>query len=55
MENPRAYAFMITAVILVMVGGCGLDSEDLFIPIILVLAGITCGIAAMAIENMTTT
>lgn len=55
MESPRAYAFMITAVILVMVGGCGLDSEDLFIPIILVLAGIACGITAMAIENMTTT
>ena len=54
MENPRAYAFMVSAVIFVMVGGCGLDSESLFVPIILVLVGIACGITAMAIESMTT-
>lgn len=54
MENPRAYAFMVSAVIFTMVGGCGLDSESLFMPIILVLAGIACGMIAVAIESMTT-
>lgn len=54
MENPRAYALMVSAVIFVMIGGCGLDSENLFMPIILVLVGIACGITAMAIESMTT-
>lgn len=54
MENARAHAFMVSAVIFIMVGGCGLDSESLFLPIVLVLAGIACGIIAMAIENMAT-
>ena len=51
MENARAHAFMIVATIFTIIGGCGLDSENLFLPIVLIVTGIVCGIAAMALEG----
>ena len=51
MEDTRAYAFMVTAVIFVIVGGCGLDSDNLFLPIVFIVAGMACGIFAMALEG----
>ena len=51
MEDTRAYAFMVAAVIFVMIGGCGLDSDNLFLPIVLIVAGMACGIFAVALEG----
>lgn len=51
MKSPVAYVLTIIAVMLIIIGGSGLDSEQLLIPSILVLSGCIIGIIAMAVEN----
>lgn len=51
MKSSVAYVLTIIAVMLIMIGGSGLDSEKLLIPSILVLSGCILGIVATTIEN----
>lgn len=47
-SNPNVgmTALISISIVLVMIGGCGLDSENIVIPSILIMLGLVCGMVA---------
>lgn len=47
-SNPNVgiTALISISIVLVIIGGCGLDSENIVIPSILIMLGLVCGMVA---------
>ena len=47
-SNPNVgiTALISISIVLVMIGGCGLDSENIVIPSIFIMLGLVCGMVA---------
>lgn len=44
--NVGTTALISISIVLVIIGGCGLDSENIVIPSILIMLGLVCGMVA---------
>lgn len=45
-SNKMTIFLVAVSVILIMLGGCGLDSENIVIPSVLIMLGLVCGMVA---------
>lgn len=45
-SNKMTVILVAVSVMLIILGGCGLDSESIILPSVLVMAGLVCGMIA---------
>ena len=50
-KNISTVILIVMSFLFIMIGGCGLDSESIVMPIVFIVIGLVCGMVAMVSDD----